>query len=106
MVGRALFLSFGCIALFFGVGLSFGDEPQEMQQAPVFALTGIGLMVGGAACGAAERRHVPPAQHYPLPGHHGQAQPPLPQAYDPQAYNAQTQQAYNPQGYTTPYPPG
>ncbi|MFB9882479.1 hypothetical protein ACFFMN_31580 [Planobispora siamensis] len=105
MVGRILFLTFGCIALFFGVGLSFSDEPKEAQQSLVITWVGVGLMIGGAACGAAERRNAP----VQLP-----PQPPVPQHYPPQApAQGQTHpqgyaapaQGYPPaQGYTTPYP--
>ncbi|WP_344921307.1 hypothetical protein [Streptosporangium oxazolinicum] len=90
------------------------NDPENMQRAHVFALGAIGLMVAGAACGAAERRtgrppQVPPQppapQHYPPQGHNPQ------QGYVQQGYNLQqgytVPQGYDPQqGYTAPYPPG
>ncbi|MEU3165955.1 hypothetical protein [Streptosporangium sp. NPDC006930] len=92
----------------FLLAMNEGD-PENMQRAQVFALGAIGLMVAGAACGAAERRTarapqvlqqpmVP--QSYPPQGHA------VPQGHDfQQGYTAP--QAYNPQqGYTAPYPPG
>ncbi|GIH99440.1 hypothetical protein [Planobispora takensis] len=106
MVGRILFLTFGCIALFFGAGLSFSDEPKEAQQALIITWVGVGLMIGGAACGAAERRNVPvqtppqpPApQHYPPQGQ------PHPQGYAAPLHTAPTQGYPPAQGYTAPYP--
>ncbi|MFC4057556.1 hypothetical protein ACFOWE_04585 [Planomonospora corallina] len=108
-IGRVLFLTFGCILLALGVGGSMADDedPVEMQRAHIFTLGGIGLMIGGAACGAAERRPdrsarpLPPAApppHLPqgpapMPGYGPQEQHPWPQAYDAR------------QGHTAPYPP-
>jgi len=114
-IGRILYLSFGCMALFVAFLLAMNEgDPENMQRANVFALGAIGLMVAGAACGAAERRTArapqvplqPPVPHPPVP----QPYPPqgyaVPQGHDfQQGYTAP--QAYNPQqGYTVPYPPG
>ncbi|GAA3115221.1 hypothetical protein GCM10010466_02840 [Planomonospora alba] len=117
-IGRILFLTFGCILLALGVGGSMADDedPVDMQRAHIFTLGGIGLMVGGAACGAAERRTAhPPQPPYPLV----QPQPHLPQPHLPQGHAFPPPQAYEPghtlpqyepghtlpQGHGTPYPP-
>ncbi|MEU4831503.1 hypothetical protein [Streptosporangium sp. NPDC023615] len=113
-IGRILYLTFGSLMLIFALMWTFDDdEPANMQRAHVFALGSIGLMVAGAACGAAERKKTylppavprPPAQQPPAP-QLPVPQPYLPQGHDPrQGYAAP--QPYDPrQGHTLPYPPG
>jgi hypothetical protein len=112
-IGRILYLTFGCMVLFVAMVLAvYEGDPENMQRAHVFALGAIGLMIAGAACGAAERRsaHPPqppqsppapplaPPQHYPPQGHNPQHGHTAPQGYTvPQGYNPQ-------QGYTAPHP--
>ncbi|MGJ6961196.1 hypothetical protein ACSDR0_04740 [Streptosporangium sp. G11] len=99
-IGRILYLTFGCMVLFVALMLAMNEEdPENMQRAQVFALGGIGLMVAGAACGAAERRTGRPPQ--------APQQPPDPQHYPPQGHNPQqgyaAPQGHNlQQGYTVP----
>ncbi|MFI6508547.1 hypothetical protein ACIBCT_13160 [Streptosporangium sp. NPDC050855] len=124
-IGRILYLTFGSLMLIFALMWTFDDdEPANMQRAQVFALGSIGLMVAGAACGAAERRttYVPPAvprppvQQPPAPQppvHQAPAQQPYPpqghdlwQGHDPWQGHA-APQPYDPrQGHTLPHPPG
>ncbi|MER5647903.1 hypothetical protein [Streptosporangium sp. NPDC002524] len=113
-IGRILYLTFGCMVLFIALMLVTSEnDPENMQRAQVFALGGIGLMIAGAACGAAERRTARPPQAHPQPpaqqpypqGHNPQQGYDPQQGYAPQGYTAP--QAYNlQQGYTAPYPPG
>ncbi|MGC5014683.1 hypothetical protein ACLQ2R_28285 [Streptosporangium sp. DT93] len=128
-IGRILYLTFGSLMLIFALMWSFDDdEPANMQRAYVFALGSIGLMVAGAACGAAERKTVhlppvvqrPPAPQFPapqfpasqFPAQQPQAQPlAAPQSYGPQGHDLRqghaAPQPYDPrQGYTLPYSSG
>ncbi|WP_203994409.1 hypothetical protein [Sphaerisporangium rufum] len=99
--GRIIFLMFGSILLFLGVGGGLtDDDPVDLQRAQIAVLGGIGLMVAAAACATAERRESTRPGPYPLPG--PVQQPPY-QGY-PQQPGYGAPQPPHPQGQQAPGP--